>query len=69
MRQDVRRIKKKLNYITGMFPYNDEENAWISGRSTNIVKSTKYSLTYSLLCAIFAALLSAIIPPLIYFFK
>ena len=65
----MRRIKKKLNYITGMFPYNDEENAWLSRSSTNSIKPPKHNLVYSLLFGLFAALLVTTIPPLIYFFR
>ena len=52
-----------------MFPYNDEENAWISGRTTKITKQEKHSLVYSLLFGLFAALFSTTISPLIYFFR
>ena len=52
-----------------MFPYNDEENAWISRKNTSITKPPKHSLVYSLLFALFAALLSTTISPLIYFFR
>ena len=63
------RIKKKLNYITGMFPYNDEENSWISRSSTNSIKLQKHNLVYGLLFGLFAALLATTILPLIYFFR
>ena len=52
-----------------MFPYNDEENAWISRCTTRTIKPAKHSLIYTLLFGLFTALLSATISPLIYFFK
>ena len=51
----------------GMFPYNEEENAWISGTTKFNKKFSNHSLIYSFLCALFGALFSTIIPPLIYF--
>ena len=52
-----------------MFPYNDEENAWLSKSKKNTVKIKKHSLIQSLVFALFAALFSTIIPPFIYFSK
>ena len=69
MRQVVCRIGKFYNYIQGMFPYNDEENAWISGVSTSKIKSGKHSLIYSFIFTLFASIFSTILPPLIYFFR
>ena len=46
-----------------MFPYNDEENAWIS-ENTNF--KTKFS-NHSLIYALFVAPFLTTIPPLIYF--
>tara|TARA_Y100000590_G_scaffold359859_1_gene415891 strand:- start:321 stop:533 length:213 start_codon:yes stop_codon:yes gene_type:complete len=51
----------------GMFPYNDEENAWISGNDNLKTKLPTRSFFYSFLCAILAALFSTTIPPLMYF--
>ena len=50
-----------------MFPYNDEELAWINKDLTPNTKELKYSLFHSILFAFAAAILSTIIPPLIYF--
>ena len=52
-----------------MFPYNDEENAWISENINSETKLSKPSLIYNLLCAILTALFSATLPPLIYFLR
>ena len=52
-----------------MFPYNDEENAWLSKSKKNTAKIKKHSLIQSLVFALFAALFSTIIPPFIYFSK
>tara|TARA_B100000427_G_scaffold327833_1_gene339490 strand:+ start:404 stop:592 length:189 start_codon:yes stop_codon:yes gene_type:complete len=57
-----------LNYISAMFPYNDDENAWISGSLLHKKMPLKHNLTYSLIFALFAALLSATVPALIYYF-
>ena len=54
-----------------MFPYNDEEKAWISGNTNFKTKfsnhSLIYSLIYSFICALFVAPFLTTIPPLIYF--
>jgi len=54
-----------------MFPYNDEENAWISKTQATKVKAlnNKSSIFLSVLMALTVALLSTTIPPLIYFFR
>tara|TARA_B100001765_G_scaffold194816_1_gene143903 strand:- start:307 stop:471 length:165 start_codon:yes stop_codon:yes gene_type:complete len=46
-----------------MFPYNDEERAWISGNTNFKTKFSNHSLIY----ALFVALFLTAIPPLIYF--
>jgi len=51
-----------------MFPYNDEENAWISKQNVKVEKN-KHSLIYSLLFAFCAALFSTTISPIIYFYR
>ena len=55
----------------GMFPYNDEENAWISKTQATKVKAlnNKSSIFLSVLMALTIALLSTTIPLLIYFFR
>ena len=68
VRQDVSGIRTYLNYISLMFPYNDEENTWISKCSVN-KKTTKHKLIYSLIFSIFLAFISTTISPLIYFYK
>ena len=52
-----------------MFPYNDTENAWISGTKLPKDKVTysNHSLFMSMLVVFMAALLSTLIPILIYF--
>ena len=52
-----------------MFPYNDTENAWISGTKLPKAKVTygNHSLFMSMLVVFMAALLSTLIPILIYF--
>ena len=50
-----------------MLPYNDEENAWISGNTKFKKKFSNRSLIYSFLCALFVALFLTTIPLLIYF--
>ena len=52
-----------------MFPYNDDENAWISKKAKTLRKPIKHNFIYSLFFALFAALVSATISPLIYFFR
>ncbi len=52
-----------------MFPYNDTENTWISKGVKTMEKPTKHSFIYSLFFALFMALLSTTISPLIYFLK
>ena len=52
-----------------MFPYNDTENDWISGNMASIVKA-KYnnqSFIISVSIALATALLSTLLPTLIYF--
>ena len=52
-----------------MFPYNDTENAWISGTMLSKAKVTYgiHSLFMSMFVAFIAALFSTLIPTLIYF--
>ena len=52
-----------------MFLYNDTENAWISGTKLPKAKVTysNHSLFMSMLVVFMAALLSTLIPILIYF--
>ena len=52
-----------------MFPYNDKENAWISGTKLPKAKVTygNHNLFMSMLVVFMAALLSTLIPILIYF--
>ena len=52
-----------------MFPYNDTENTWISGTKLPKAKVTysNHSLFMSMLVVFMAALLSTLIPILIYF--
>ena len=52
-----------------MFPYNDDENAWISKNSISKAKVLNESFIFSVLFALVAAFLSTTIPPLIYFFR
>ena len=54
-----------------MFPYNDEENVWISNnyKSKVSVSDNAYSFFVSFLIGLSLVLLSTIIPPLIYFFR
>ena len=60
---------KKFAFIChDMFPYNDEENAWISKQNVKVEKN-KHSLIYSLLFAFCAALFSTTISPIIYFYR
>ena len=51
----------------GMFPYNDEVNAWISGNTNSKTKFSNRSLIYSFICALFVALFLTTIPLLLYF--
>ncbi len=67
MRQDVYGIKNLCNYKTNMFPYNDEENAWISQNVLPKAKLINHNLIYSIIFALFTALLSSTIPAIIYF--
>ena len=71
MRQDVSRFKIFKHYIKCMFPYNDTENAWISGNMAPIakVKYNNQSFIISLSIALATALLSTLLPALIYFSK
>ena len=58
------------NYINIMFPYTDEENAWISGITVSkTIKNSNSSLFLSLSIGLVAALALTLIPILIYFFK
>ena len=71
MRQDVSRLIFFKHYMKSMFPYNDTENAWISGNNAPITKA-KYnnqSFIISLSIALATALLSTLLPALIYFSK
>ena len=52
-----------------MFPYNDDENAWISKSSISKTKVSKDSFIFSILFAFAAALFATTAPPLIYFFR
>ena len=54
-----------------MFPYTEEENAWISGSKLPKIKTTydNRSLFISMIVALGAALFSTLIPTLIYFFR
>ena len=52
-----------------MFPYNDEENTWISKSAINKKKPSKFNFISSLLFVLLAALLSTTIPSLIYFLR
>ena len=52
-----------------MFPYNDDENAWISKSSISKTKVSKDSFIFSILFAFTAALFSTTVPLLIYFFR
>ena len=47
-----------------MFPYNDDENAWISKSSISKTKVSKDSFIFSILFAFTAALFSTTVPPL-----
>ena len=69
MRQDVCRYKIFKHYIKGMFPYNDTENAWISGVKfpKAKVKYDSQSLIISVAVGLATALLSTLLPTLIYF--
>ena len=52
-----------------MFPYNDTENAWISGTKLPKAKVaySNHSLFMSMFVAFIAALLLSLMPTLIYF--
>jgi len=52
-----------------MFPYNDEEIAWISKEDRIAKKPTRHSFIYSIFFALLVALFSTTISPLIYFFR
>ena len=52
-----------------MFPYNDDENAWISKSSRTIKKPIKHSFIFSLFFALFVALFLTTVSPLIYFLR
>tara|TARA_B100001123_G_scaffold412444_1_gene509727 strand:+ start:532 stop:717 length:186 start_codon:yes stop_codon:yes gene_type:complete len=54
-----------------MFPYNDTENAWISGIKLpkTYKKRENQSLILSIFFALGAALFSTLIPVFIYFFR
>ena len=61
-------LKLFENYINTMFPYTDEENAWISGiKISKVIKKSNRSLFLSLSTGLVAALASTLIPPFIYF--
>lgn len=71
MRQDVSRFKNFNDYIGVMFPYNDEENAWISGRPmpAKIMPNAEYNLFIQMFFGLTIALFSTLIPIFIYFFR
>ena len=50
-----------------MFPYNDSEMAWISKKSVAKTRNKDQNVIYTILVALTAAILSAAIPPMIYF--
>ena len=56
-------------YIKSMFPYNDAENAWISGNKSPIPKARyiNHSFILSVSVALVTALFSTLLPTLIYF--
>ena len=60
-------LEKLMIIYRRMFPYNEEENTWISNNANSGIKLAKHSLIYSLLCALLTAIFSTIIPPLVYF--
>ena len=64
MRQDVSRLIFFKHYMKSMFPYNDTENAWISGNNAPITK-TKYNnqgFIISVCIALVTALFSTLLP-------
>ena len=50
-----------------MFPYNDDENAWISKAPQ--ANYAKENLLLTVIFAISSAVFASTIPPMIYFFK
>ena len=50
-----------------MFPYNDSEMDWISKKSVAKTRNKDQNVIYTILVALTAAILSAAIPPMIYF--
>jgi len=52
-----------------MFPYNDDENAWISKGSISKTKVSKDSFIFGILFVFTVALFSTTVPSLIYFFR
>ena len=52
-----------------MFPYNDDDNAWISKSSISKTQVSKDSFIFSILFAFTAALFMTTTPLLIYFFR
>ena len=52
-----------------MFPYNDTEMAWISRKSVTKTRTKDQNVIYTILVALTAAILSAAIPPMIYFLR
>ncbi len=52
-----------------MFPYNDDEMAWISKKPLNKTKKTTHNIVYTVFVALAAALFSTTIPAIIYFSK
>ena len=54
-----------------MFPYNEEENNWISKTKSKKIKAinNNFSISLSILVAIIVAILSTTIPSLIYFLR
>ena len=69
LRQDVSRIYVFSNYTNIMFPYNDEELAWLNKRNTNKIKKPQINFSYTLLMAFFLMLFMSTFPFLIYFLK
>ena len=61
---------KKLTIIyLHIFPYNDDEMAWISKKPLNKTKKTTHNIVYTVFVALAAALFSTTIPAIIYFPK
>ena len=71
MRQDLPRLKIVMHYMKRMFPYNESENAWISGAKVfkAKIKYSNESLILSIFIGLVAALFLILIPTFIYFFR